>query len=54
MIFTHRPAEHLLVDFAGDTLHYVERKTCLMVPCQVLDCILPYSKYTYVEALSSQ
>lgn len=54
MIFTHRPAEQLLVDFAGDTLQYVERKTGLMVSCQVLVCILPYSNYTYVEALPSQ
>jgi transposase len=54
MIFTHRPAEQLLVDFAGDTLHYVDRKTGLIVSCQVLVCILPYSNYTYVEALPSQ
>ena len=54
MIFTHRPAEQLLVDFAGDTLHYVERKTGHIISCQVLVCILPYSNYTYVEALPSQ
>lgn len=54
MYFTHRPAEQLLVDFAGDTLHYVDRKTGELVSCQVLVCILPYSNYTYVEALRSQ
>ena len=54
MIFTHRQAEQLLVDFAGDTLHYVDRKTGLIVSCQVLVCILPYSNYTYVVALPSQ
>ncbi len=32
MILTHRPAEQLLVDFAGDALHYVDRKPRLIVP----------------------
>lgn len=54
MYFTHRPGEQLLVDFAGDTLHYVDRKTGEVVSCQVLVCVLPYSNYTYVEALRSQ
>jgi transposase len=54
MYFTHQPAEQLLVDFAGDTLHYVDRRTGEFVPCQVLVCVLPYSNYTYVEALRSQ
>lgn len=54
MYFTHRPAEQLLVDFAGDTLHYVNRKTGELISCQVLVCVLPYSNYTYVEALRSQ
>jgi len=54
MYFTHRPAEQLLVDFAGDTLAYVDRKTGELISCQVLVCVLPYSNYTYVEALRSQ
>lgn len=54
MYFTHRPAEQLLVDFAGDTLSYVDRHSGALVPCQVLVCVLPYSHYTYVEALVSQ
>ncbi len=52
--FTHRPAEQLLVDFAGDKLHYVNRATGELVSCEVLVCVLPYSHYTYVEALRSQ
>lgn len=54
MYFTHRPAEQLLVDFAGDKLHYVNQATGELVGCEVLVCVLPYSNYTYVEALRSQ
>lgn len=54
MYFTHQPGEQLLVDFAGDKLHYVNRKTGEVIGCEVLVCVLPYSNYTYVEALRSQ
>lgn len=54
MYFTHRPAEQLLVDFAGDKLHYVNRATGELIKCEVLVCVLPYSNHTYVEALRSQ
>lgn len=54
MYFTHRPAEQLLVDFAGDKLHYVNRSTGELVGCEVLVFVFPYSHYTYVEALRSQ
>ena len=54
MHFTHRPGEQMMVDFAGDTLSYVDRETGEIHPCQVLVCVLPFSNYTYVEALRSQ
>ncbi len=54
MHFTHRPAEQMMVDFAGDTMSYVDRTTGEIHTCQVLVCVLPYSNYTYVEALRSQ
>jgi transposase len=54
MHFTHTPGEQMMVDFAGDTLHYIDRSTGEIVPCQILVCVLPYSNYTYVEALRSQ
>lgn len=54
MHFTHRPGEQMMVDFAGDTLSYVDRTTGEIQFCQVLVCVLPYSNYTYVEALRSQ
>lgn len=54
MHFTHVPGERMMVDFAGDHLHYVDRSTGELVKCEVLVCVLPYSNYTYVEALRSQ
>ena len=54
MHFTHIPGERMMVDFAGDTLHYIDRATGEIVTCQVLVCVLPYSNYAYVEALRSQ
>jgi len=53
MHFTHRAGDYLEVDFAGKSLHYVDLQTGEMIVCPVLVCTLPYSSYTYVEALSS-
>jgi len=50
MHFTHRPAEQLQVDFAGDKLGYVDRSTGEWIACEVLVCAL----YIYAEALRSQ
>lgn len=54
MHFSHLPGECMMVDFAGDLLHYIDVKTGELIKCQVLICVLPYSGYTYVEALLSQ
>lgn len=54
MHFTHQPSEQLMVDFAGATLSYVDRSTGEIHICQILVCVLPFSNYTYVEALRSQ
>lgn len=54
MHFTHRPGEQLQVDFAGDTLGYVDRSSGEWIACEVLVCVLPYSHYIYAEALRSQ
>jgi len=53
MHFEHRPAEYLQIDFAGKQLSYVDRQTGEIISCPVLVCTLPYSNYTYVEALAS-
>ena len=53
MHLSHRAGEYLQVDFAGKPLHYVDLQTGEMIACPVLVCALPYSNYTYVEALPS-
>ena len=35
-------------------MHYIDQQTGEQIACQVLVCTLPYSGYTYVEAMHSQ
>jgi transposase len=51
MHFSYHPAEVMMVDFAGDKMHYVEKETGLMVECPVFVCVLPYSGYAFALAL---
>ncbi len=51
MHLTHRPGELLQVDFAGDTMSYVDLKTGEIIQCPVLVCTMPYSHFIYVEVL---
>jgi len=53
MYFSHQPGEYLQVDLAGKQLSYVDKKTGEIIRCPVLVCTLPFSKYTYAEALAS-
>lgn len=53
-IFSHRPAEKLMVDFAGDKLSYIDRSTGEVIRCEVLICALPFSSYIYAEAVPDQ
>jgi transposase len=53
MHLSHRPGDYLQVDFAGKQLHYVDIHTGELISCPVLVCTLPFSGYTYVEALPS-
>jgi transposase len=53
MHLTHRAGDYLQVDFAGKQLHYVDMLTGEVITCPVLVCTLPFSGYTYVEALPS-
>lgn len=52
MHFFHNPGEYLQVDIAGKQLSYIDRIDGEIILCPVLVCTLPYSNYTYVEALS--
>lgn len=51
MHFEHEPAASMMFDFAGDKIAFVDRDTGELVKCTVLVCTLPFSGYTYVEAL---
>jgi transposase len=47
----HKPIEKVEIDFAGKMLGYVDRSSGEVILCPVLVAVLPYSGYTYVEAL---
>lgn len=53
MHFDHRPGEYMQLDFAGKPLYVTDQKTGEMTPHPVLVCVLPYSGYPYIEALST-
>jgi transposase len=53
MHLEHRPGEYLQIDFAGKELEYVDKDTGEIINCPVLVCTLPFSNFTYVEALAS-
>lgn len=53
MHFEHSPGERVQIDFAGKSLSYSDSVTGEIVVCPVLVCVLPYSGYSYVEALPS-
>jgi len=52
--FCHKPGEYLEFDFAGDKLGFVDPGAGEYTECSVLVCVLPFSGYTYVEALLDQ
>ena len=51
MHFSYKPAEMMMVDFAGDMLSYLDRETGAEVKCVVFVAVLPYSGYSYAIAL---
>lgn len=50
----HEPGDKIYVDFTGDKLHYVDRNTGEIIPCDVFVATLGYSNYTSVVATHSQ
>ncbi|MBM3405331.1 MAG: IS21 family transposase [Bacteroidetes bacterium] len=53
MHFDHEPAASIMFDFAGDKISYVDPQTGEIFWCPVLVCVLPFSGFTYIEALPS-
>lgn len=54
MVLGHKPGEKLFMDFAGKKLHYVDKTTGELIPCEVFVACLPYSDYSFVMAVKSQ
>lgn len=53
MHFKHKPADVMMVDFAGEPLSYVDAATGELVSCPVFVAVLPYSGYCFVIALAN-
>jgi transposase len=51
MHFEHKPAEVMMVDFAGDNLSYVDKTNGEVIRCPVFVAVLPYSGYSFAVAL---
>ncbi len=51
MHIDHQPARGVMIDFAGDTMSYVDSVTGEVTACPVLVCVLPYSGYSFARAL---
>lgn len=43
-----------MIDFAGSTMHYIDRVTGEIIKCQVFVAVFPFNNYCYVEAVESQ
>lgn len=54
MVLSSVPAERLLVDFAGDTLCYVDINTGEIIQCQVFVACLQHTDYAFAIAVRSQ
>lgn len=53
MIFDHEPAASMMFDFAGDKIALPDYQTGEITWCPVLVCVLPFSGFTYIEAILS-
>jgi transposase len=54
MHLVHIAGDCMMVDYAGDTIGYIDPETGELIQCQVLVCVLPYSGYTFAIAMHSQ
>ncbi|GEM_PF-3349586 len=52
MHLEHKPGEKLEIDFAGGKMCYINEETGELVQCPVLVAVLPFSGYTYIQALA--
>lgn len=53
-VIHHQAGDLLYIDFAGQTLEYMDEQTGKVIRVQVLVATLGYSQYSYVEGVASQ
>ena len=53
-VLTHAAGEKLFVDFAGDTMTYIDIHTGEVITVQVFVACLPFSDYSFVMCVESQ
>lgn len=53
MHLRHNPGHMIMVDYAGDNMHYIDRSTGELIQCPVLVGVLPYSSFTFAVALDN-
>ena len=53
MHIKHTPGQMMMIDFAGEKMHYIDRATGELVDCPLLVAVLPYSSYTFAIALDN-
>ncbi len=51
MHLDHKPGEKTEIDFAGGKMSYIDQSTGEVVDCPILVAVLPYSGYTYAQAM---
>lgn len=54
MVLSSEPADKLLIDFAGDTLAYVDPATGELINCQVFVACLKHTDYSFAMAVHTQ
>lgn len=54
MVLHHDPADKLFIDFAGQSVHYVDFVTGEQISCQLFVACLPHSDYGFTMAVPSQ
>jgi transposase len=53
-ILTHSAGEKMFVDFAGDTMEYIDIETGEAIKVQVFVACLPFSDYSFIMCVGSQ
>ncbi|ALL05457.1 transposase [Pedobacter sp. PACM 27299] len=54
MRLEHLAGDKLFIDFAGKPMHYIDRGTGELIPCQIFVATLPFSDYCFAMAVRSQ